>query len=217
MSIYDYTWPYWPRDKRIIEKKLPAHGMGAVSIKTAPQVEPVSLDEVKLFARVDGSVEDALLETLIVASRRAIENYLKKAIIEQTLVLSMDWWPEPLNLPRPPLLSVVEVRTVAEDGTTTTYSSDYYYVRTDTTPGQIIIRNGVTPPLNTDRYYGGYEVEYKAGYGNDPNDVPETIRHGLLLLVTHLYENRSPVLDGVTISAVPGLAEVLGQERRIRL
>lgn len=218
MTIYDYTWPTWPRDRKIVEKTPAAHGNGVVRVKTAPQVEPVSLDELKSFAYVDGTQQDSLLEMFLVAARQSVEDYLKRVLIEQTLVLSLDWWPEPvLELPRPPLLSVVEVRTLKEDGTETVYSSDAYYVRTDTTPGQIVIKTGSSPPINTDRYYGGYEVEYTAGYSSDPDEVPGPIKHGILLLATHMYEQRSPTVEGTIVAEVPGLAKVLGQHSRVRI
>jgi uncharacterized phiE125 gp8 family phage protein len=225
MTEYDYSenwpaWPgsVWPRDQKIVQRVLPSHGNGFVRVKTPPEIEPVTLDEARGFARVDGTSEDTLIELLITAAREAVEGFLMKALIEQTLVLSMDWWPEPLTLPRPPLISVTEVRTVAEDGTETAYSSDSYYVRNlSQFVSEIVVKTGVTPPINTDRYHGGYEVEYKTGYGKDGPDVPASIRHGILMLVAHLYENRVPTVGAGIVAEVPGLKEVLGQHRRIRI
>ena len=204
-------------DTAIVQRQFPSHGNGVVTVKTPPEVEPVTLDQFKLFARIDGTYEDTNLELLLSAAIVGVEDYLKKALIERTLVLSMDWWPEPLQLPYPPLLSVVEVRTLDEDDTETAYSSDSYFVRINSVPGEIIIKNGVTPPINTERYTGGYEVEYKAGYGGDPTDVPASIRHGILLLATYCYENRVPIVTGTIVAAVPGLKDALGMQRRIRI
>ncbi len=219
MNDYVTDWPGfgWPRDKKIVQKTPPSHGNGFVSVKTGPQVEPVTMDEVKAMAEVDGTRFDTLLETYIKAAREAVEDHLKKVLIEQTLVLSLDWWPEPLKLPRPPLISVVEVRTLTEEGVETAYSSDNYFVRTDTLPGQVVIKTGVTPPINTDRYHGGFEVEYKAGYGSDPDEVPARVRHGIMLLATHLLENPSASIAGAIIAEVPGLSKVLNGARRIRI
>jgi uncharacterized phiE125 gp8 family phage protein len=225
MTEYNYSenWPSWPgyvwsRDQKIVQRVLPSHGNGFVSVKVPPEVEPISLDEARGFARVDGTSEDTLIELLITAAREAVEGYLMKALVEQTLTLSLDWWPEPLTLPRPPLISVVEVRTVGEDSSIVVYSTDGYFVRTlAPARGQIVVRTGCTPPINTDRTHGGYEVEYKVGYGKDPSDVPASVRHGILMLVTHLYESRVPTISTGIVSRVPGLAEVLGMQRRMRI
>ena len=205
-------------DTAIVQRYLPSHGNGVVTVKTPPEVEPITLDQFKLFARIDGTYEDTNLELLLSTAVIGVEDYLKKALIERTFVLSMDWWPEPLQLPYPPLLSIVEVRTLDEESIKTVYSSDSYFVRTNNNgPGEIIIKNGVTPPVNTSRFTGGYEVEYKAGYGGDPLDVPASIRHGILLLATFCYENRVPILTGTIMTEVPGLKEALGMKRRIRI
>lgn len=161
-------------------------------VKTEPSDEPVSLDEVKAFVKVDGSSEDDLLEQFIVAARKAMEGHLGRSLLTQTIVLRLDSWPENiLVLPRPPLVSIVEVRTLDEDGTETAYSSDNYYVITGDR-AQLIIRTGKTPPINTSRFYGGFEVEYTAGYGTDAADVPAAIRQALLQWIATIYETRVP-------------------------
>lgn len=214
---YNVFTGYGTSESKIVPDHLPAHGNGHVYVKTAPEVEPVTLAQFKEFARIDGTSEDVTLELLLSAAVGAVEDYLKKVLIERTLVLAIDWWTSPLQLPYPPLLSVVEVRTVDEDGVATVYSSDNYMVLTNSMPGLIVIKTGVTPPINTERYSGGYEVEYKAGYGKEPTDIPASIKHGILMLATYCYEYRVPVIVGTIIQEVPKLNEALGYHRRIRI
>ena len=45
--------------------------MTAVSLIVPPAAAPISLDEAKLFARVENDAEDELIETLIDATTRA--------------------------------------------------------------------------------------------------------------------------------------------------
>jgi uncharacterized phiE125 gp8 family phage protein len=49
----------------------------------------------------------------------------------------------------------------------------------------------VSPPTNSDRYYGGFRITYKAGYGDAPGDVPQNIREAIKMWATELYENRA--------------------------
>jgi uncharacterized phiE125 gp8 family phage protein len=161
------------------------------SVTTAPLKEPISVDELKTFGRIDGVDEDALLEGFIKSVREAAEGYLGRAFIEQSITLVMDFWPSGvIHIPRPPLISITEVRTVDEEDVATVYDSDNYYIITNDTPGRLVLKNGATPPQNTDRYFGGFEIEFKAGYGAAVTDVPQDIRDGLKLWATAFYEER---------------------------
>jgi len=179
-------------------------------VSTAPNIEPITNDDVKLYARIDGSSEDNLIDGFIKAVRGAAEKYLGRALINQTITASMDSWPEsPIDLPRPPLVAITEVRTLDESGTSTVYSSDNYYVRTNPEPGQLVIKFDKTNPCNTDRYFGGYEIEFIAGYGAAVTDVPEAIKLGMIMWVADIYENRVP------ISEPPGIVQTIMSPYRI--
>jgi len=175
----------------ITDRALDINGNRRWSVTTAPTVEPITLEELELFAKIDGSTEDDLLESLIIGVRGAMERYLGRALLEQTITLTMDFWPGwVIELPMPPLISVTSITTLDEDDTETTYSSDYYYIDVDKDPGRIILKQSVTPPNNTSRYYGGYKIIYKAGYGDDADDVPSTIRNALKIWCSIVYETR---------------------------
>ena len=179
----------------INSKSLPSDGNMVWSITTDPTVEPITVDELKLFGRIDGSDEDTLLSNFITAARIAAEEYLGRALLEQTITLKMDYWPEEneVELPRPPLISITSISELDEDDTATTYSSNNYYIITESIPGKVIIKYGSTPPdaiSNNSRQKGGIQIIYKAGYGSNATDVPQSIREGVKLWAMDIYENR---------------------------
>ena len=179
-------------------------------VTTAPSIEPITNDEVKLYARIDGSSEDNLIDSFIEAVRGATEKFLGRALINQSITVSMDEWPaSPIELPRPPLVSITEVRTVGEDLSESVYSSDNYYARTNPEPGELIIKFEKTDPCNTDRYFGGYEIELVAGYGATADDVPQAIKLGMIMWVADVYENRVP------ISEPPGIVKTIMAPYRV--
>lgn len=178
-------------------------------VTTEPSTEPVTNDEVKIYARIDGSSEDDLIDSFITAVRQATEKYLGRALITQTITTVFDsWYSDIIILPRPPLVSVTELRTIDEDNNTTAYSSDNYYIQTKSEPGSLVIKFDKIPPDNTDRFHGGYEIEYVAGYGID-DDVPSAIKLGITLWVADVYENRVP------ISEPPGIVQTIMAPYRI--
>src|ERR1051325_11329554 len=103
----------------------------ALTLSTAPTVEPVSLDEAKGQVRVelDFHSDDALILGLIAAARRLAEVFCGRAFLTQTWDLTLDafpsgWgprWPatlggrDAIRLPRPPLQSVSYVKYVDTD------------------------------------------------------------------------------------------------------
>jgi len=179
-------------------------------VTTAPAVEPVTNDDVKLYARIDGSSEDALIDSFIQAVREATERFLGRALINQTITVSLNVWPEsPIELPRPPLVSITEVRTVGEDLSESVYAASQYYAITKKEPGELVIKYESTEPCNTDRYFGGYEIEYIAGYGATAASVPEAIKLGIIMWVADVYENRVP------ISEPPGIVKTIMAPYRI--
>ncbi len=160
-------------------------------ISIQPTSEPVSVEEVKEYARIDGSEEDNLLTSFIESSRIKVENFLGKALINRTIELTFDNWSKHIILlPSPPLVSITSVVTLDEDDTATTYNSDNYYIRIEAIPGEIIIKKESTLPTNTERDKGGYKITYVAGYGTNPEQIPAPIREAIKMFVTERYEKR---------------------------
>jgi uncharacterized phiE125 gp8 family phage protein len=176
----------------IISKSLPTDGNISFVLYSAPSVEPISVSELKTFARIDGDDENTLLSQFIVAARIAAEDYLKRSLITQTIRATIDFWPESgkIELPRPPLQSITQIATRDEDDALTVYDSDYYYAITESIPGCVVIKKGATNPANYDRDYAGIIIDYVCGYGDRAQDVPEPIRQALYLWTTSIYENR---------------------------
>jgi uncharacterized phiE125 gp8 family phage protein len=69
--------------------------MSAIVVVTPPAVEPVTLDEAKLFCRIDGTLQDALVSGLITAAREYCEAYTRRAFITTDFRQSLDTFPYP--------------------------------------------------------------------------------------------------------------------------
>jgi uncharacterized phiE125 gp8 family phage protein len=178
----------------LLAKPLSKLGNRVWKVTAEPNIEPVSVEELKLFAVIETDELDALLMGFIRAARAAAEEYMGRALIQQTIQMKMDFWPaEVVELPKPPLISVTKIATLDEDDVETEYASSNYYGVTAAIPGKIVLRQSATPPYNTSRNIGGYLVEYKAGYGVDAKDVPHPIREAIKLWAATVYETR--VLD----------------------
>jgi len=188
-NSYPYGLPR--RTGSLIQPEIPKDGNRVWKVTTEPIIEPVTVDEVKLFARIDTTEEDDLIEGFIQTARTAAEDYLGRAFLSQTITSVLDFWPGlVVSLPRPPLMSVTGVYIVDEDDAETEYSSDYYYLNTTAEPGQLIIKRGSTLPTNTGRDYGKFIIRSKHGYGTDISEIPRSIRNGIMLWAAVIYSTR---------------------------
>lgn len=187
-------------DSSLLQKQLDPHINWKVT--TAPTVEPVTLAQLKVFAHIDGDQHDDVLTNILTATRQLAEDYLNRSLIDQTITLTMDFWPAiTLELPRPPLVSISSVATIDESDVATVYSSSNYYVITNDVVGKIVIKNGASYPVNTIRFYGGYRIIYVAGYGSTATYVPQQIKEGIKTWAAMIYEGRVPSNDPPPIAA----------------
>lgn len=186
------TGYYSGEGRPIYPKPLDKDGRGVFKVTTPPTVEPITVDEVKYFGRIDGDFEDSFIEGLIKGSRQLAEPYLGRSILSQTITYAMDFWPGyVIILPRPNLIAITKIVTLDESDTETEYDSSNYYTDTISEPGRLIVKQGATLPIETVRSYGAYQIVYTAGYGTSGDDVPESLKTGLKLWVMNGYENRT--------------------------
>ena len=60
---------------------------------TGPAIEPISLEETKIFLRVEHDDEDQLIAALIAGARSHIEAQTQTALITQNWRMVLDAWP----------------------------------------------------------------------------------------------------------------------------
>lgn len=163
-----------------------------------PEVEPVTVSEVKSHLRIDGSDEDTLLALYIKAAREHVETITRRALISQQWQLTLDdWWDDDyLEIPLPPLIRIDSLSYRDEAGDVNTVSSSSYVVVDDYDPGRIAWAEGVSAPTSELYPYGGVMITFTAGYGTSGDDVPEGIRQAIRLLAGFYYENREAAVVG---------------------
>lgn len=218
--------------------------MTAFTLITPPAAEPVTLDDAKAQARVDTTVDDALITSLVSAARAWCEQYTGRAFITQTWQMWLDLWPAAyelwwdgvrtgpitgldeisyVSLPRPPLQSVTSVNYYDNEDNATLWDSSNYFVDTASQPGRLALRLGATWPIPS-RLTNGIGITYVAGYGNDGDNVPLALKTAILQLVSHWYEHRGEAATAPTtrgniiapMTPVPLVIQALLDPYRVR-
>ena len=139
------------------------------------------------------SAEDTLLTGLIQAAREYVEGYQNRALCPQTWELVLDNWPygDCMEIPKPPLQSIADIKYKDSAGTETTWDSANYIVDTDSFLGRVAPGYGLNWPAETLYPAGAIRVRYVAGY----TTVPQTTKQAMLLLIGHWHENREGVSE----------------------
>ncbi|MAU40976.1 MAG: hypothetical protein CMF31_05070 [Kordiimonas sp.] len=177
---------------------------------TNPPCLPVTLQQAKSYLRVlDGEDDATIIDMIAVATRRA-EVILNRPIIARQYRAEYDCFPAAFELKKSPVLSVDSITYIDTDGASQTLVSQNYRVDLGDRyrPARISPATGITWPA-TASDYNTVKVDFTAGYGADWTSVPAAVRHAVLMLTGHYYDERSIVTYGRAATTVPETAAAL--------
>ncbi len=186
-------------------------------VVTPPAAPPVSLSETKAHLRLEETADDAYVERLVEASRLHVEKVTERALVEREVELRTA---PPcsssarVRLPGGHLQSAAEVTAVAyidDDGTEQAMDlADVIIVLGgDSTPAELLPASAW--PSMAARP-DALRVTYSVGWPS-PADVPEPLRHAVLLMVSQLYEHRTPEVTGPTSTLALSLEALMAPYR----
>ena len=167
-----------------------------------------TLDDLKLFLRVDHDDEDDVITALADAAITWCENYCNRKFatgLSATFYLSSF---RSASLAYGPVTSIT---SVLYDDTTgfeqTLDASKYYYDRPGQNPIRIYFHD--VPDVED---YNSQPVRVVAAVGEAPTNE---VKHAVRLLVGHWYENRRTVVTGTIATSIPFAVEALLSSQRI--
>ena len=187
--------------------------MAGLVVDTAPTQEPVTLQEVKEYLRIDDATDERVVRPFIESARRFCEEHTGRALMSQTLILYLDAFQDMDNplwegmrtgpylnyyknyivLPRAPVTSVTHIKTYDDSDTETTFSASNYYLDSAREPARVVLRTGETFPTAL-RVANAIEVKYVTGYSSQYS-IPEPMKLGIMQHIAHLYEHRGDMYD----------------------
>lgn len=201
--------------------------MSGISVVQEPAQEPVTLQEVKEYLRIEDSTDERVIRPFIEAARRVAEEHLGRTLVSTTyrqFIDSLDELEDPLwegvrqgpylnyyknyiVLAKGPVTSVTHVKTYNDNDEATTFAASKYYVDNAREPARIVLRQGETLPSAL-RVANAIEIEYVAGYSSIYS-VPEPIRLGILQHIAHLYEHRGDMGNYLEARLIPTMIRTL--------
>lgn len=183
---------------------------------TQPATEPVGLSEAKIHLRVDQTDEDGEIERKTKSARIYCEKIAGRAYITRTLVGYLDEFPTVVGglilLPYPPASEIVSVKYYdVDDNQQTLDAADYEFDPTSE-PARLRPAVGISWPATGTRL-AAVEIQWKAGYGDAPTDIPEDAKSAVKLALGDLYENRESIVLGLNANTTNAIEQLLAQDR----
>jgi uncharacterized phiE125 gp8 family phage protein len=169
---------------------------GRLKLVTASTWEPVTVEEAKLFLRIEEEhvTEDPLIASLLKTARARYEQWTQRSVPRQTFDYYLDVPPEgAVTLPVSPLLSVSSIRGFTDTDATDTggaaMNTTEFYVDVASEPGRVIALGGFTFPTAT-RIINSTIIRFDAGYSSGSSGVPDQAKTKIKQMVARAYEYR---------------------------
>src|SRR5262245_19676435 len=189
---------------------------------SAPTFDPITLTQAKMHLRQIDNDEDDLIELLITAATRNVENWTGRALCDQTWELQLDAFPvNEIQIPKPPLIEVVSVRYDDPEGVEQILSTTDYTVDNVSEPGWVVLNTTASWPTILEAVKS-VRVGYRAGYPDSDSPpsgsaIPFDIKAAIFLLLGTLYEHREQVQVGAIPYQLPwGVQNLLRPHRVLK-
>jgi uncharacterized phiE125 gp8 family phage protein len=180
---------------------------------TPPDAEPVSVEDVKIAARLDAeSFDDQMALLLIPAIRREAEHRLGRRLITQTVELVLDKFPDgEIDLLLPSVQSITSVKYLDSAGAEQTVINTDYSLDNATSPARVLLDIDARWPESY-AVPNAVRVRYVVGYGDDDASVPANIRLWITAMVVQALDNPAG-LNVAALQPLPFIDRLLDAER----
>lgn len=166
-------------------------------IVTAATVLPISVDEVKLYIKLDTDEDDGTIAGMIPAAARHFELETGRTLQLTGYEYYPETWPddsdEPIRLPQAaPLVSVTGIYYKGTDGVEITWPTDQWVWSARTSPGRVMPAYGYQYPSQQLYPLDPIRIAYTAGLSTATNTA--AVKTCLLEMIASLYVNRESVV-----------------------
>ena len=174
-----------------------------------PAAEPVSVADLRAWARLDDNGDDDVLTRLLLGARRRVELHTRRALITQTWTATLDAWPIDPRQPEAPWpfttavssrrvrlapVPIATITSVVVDAAT--IAAAQYKLAAH----ELVVKTSVAD--STDELGSGIVITYTAGYGAAGSSVPAPLLEAILMIATDGYERRGEAVEGM-LSPIP--------------
>ena len=160
----------------------------AYVLDTAPEKQPVGAPEAKLALRIDADEDDAYLTDLLKLAVDVVQTDLRRQLITATWKLYLDAFPSySIEIRKCPVQSIGSITYLDGNGSTQTLSAATYVLDGKSAPCRVVPAYGNIWP-STRLQPNAVCITFDAGYGDEPDDVPEGIKQLVKLVLRREFD-----------------------------
>lgn len=215
---------------RIVQTSEPAH-------------EPLLLEEVKSYLRIDGDHEDAAIAGLVAVSRALIESKTGLNLIDRNIDIYADTWldlmpqnsastdiahnantlvpgtsavPAFIQLSVRPVSSITTIALIDTAGGEAEWPASNYMLQPGIEPTLRLVSGASWPTIS--RVHDAIKISVTSGFAPDWNAVPELIQQAIIKVATNLYISRGDNdMPEANLLKASGAESLLHSFRKVRL
>lgn len=162
-----------------------------------PETLPLTVDEVMRALKIDGDDEVEYVNFLIASATSHLDGptgILGRCLVTQTWLISYPEFSDRIWLPVAPVSSITSITYRDSDNDSATVSGGDYALYNYSAGAAVETSDGASWPSTYTRP-DAVTITFVAGYGA-ASAVPPAIKHAMLLLIGHHFENRQAVIEG---------------------
>jgi len=175
-------------------------------VATPPAEYAVTRAEASLFMRYTGSLQNDVIDSLIIAAQKYCELWINRAVVSTTYEYYFDNFSTEMCLPIGNSTSITSIYYKNQSDSYTLLSTDVYQLDNKSLINKIINKyNQEFPEIDT--VPNAVKVTFVAGWANAAA-VPASIKTAIKIMVAQMFEHR----EGLTINELkenPTLKQLL--------
>lgn len=157
----------------------------------------VSLADLKKHLEVEHGEDDGLITGLGAAAYEhltGIDTLWQRVWLQERW---RDYWPDFSRRPllrMAPVIGLFRVTYINTAGTEMLIKPEACRTMREAAGVRVVFNQGFELPTDVADRDDAVRIDYEAGYGPEPDDVPAPVKHAVKLLVGHWYRNRDEVI-----------------------
>lgn len=153
---------------------------------TQPTIEPVSLDEMKHYLKLDHDQDDVMLSAFLIAARVHLENATNRHFITQSWRLQLSApCAQSISLSVQPVKRLLSAAWLSKSGDLLALDLADFRLNLNQSPPSLEL---LAPSCW--QAEASLQIDLETGFGPEKEDVPAPIRQAIKILAAEWYEKR---------------------------
>jgi len=193
-NYWDYvtrSWGEYPNDGLLSTNRTVVNE-NRWKLLEPPVGQAVTTADAKLWSKINNTVENSLMDSLVKVATSMAERYMSRAILRQKWSMFFDFVPANNEFEIKPVgnFTIDKINSYDMNNVASVWASSNYIVDAldDINPARILLNIGGVFPSAL-RAKACFEVLFYVGWA-DANSVPDDIKTAIKMIAQNLYETR---------------------------